>query len=69
MQRALLYYSDKLSLLVATEFNTCCIIAVSLVSPAIVSPITVVGVKQIDVLVVITGQELCTDRMVQQSFV
>lgn len=33
----------------------------SLVSPAIVSTITVVGVKQVDVLVVVTGQELCTD--------
>lgn len=41
-----------------TEFNTCGIIAVSLVSPPIVSTVTVVGVKQVDVLVIVTGQEL-----------
>lgn len=39
----------------------------SLVSPAIVSPITVVGVKQVDVLVIITGQELYTDKKGSKS--
>lgn len=42
--------------------STCSIIAVTLVSPAIVCPVTVVGVKQVDVLVVVTDQELCTER-------
>lgn len=42
--------------------HTCGIVAVSLVSLAIVGPIAVVGVKQIDVFVVVTGQELWKDQ-------
>lgn len=34
----------------------------SLVSPSIVRPIAVVGVKQVDVLVIVTGQELCRQK-------
>lgn len=34
----------------------------SLVSPEIVSPVAVVGVKQVDVLIVVTGQQLCTRK-------
>lgn len=44
--------------------NTCGVVAVSLVSPEIVGPVAVVGVKQIDVLVVVTGQQLCTKKTV-----
>lgn len=40
----------------------------TLVSPAIVSPIAVVGVKQVDVLVIVTGQELCTQKKGQTGF-
>lgn len=43
--------------------DTCGVVAVSLVSPEIVGPIAVVGVKQVDVLVVVTGQQLCTQRV------
>lgn len=39
----------------------------SLVSPVVVSPVTVVGVKQVDVLVIVTGQELCTDERGQKG--
>lgn len=42
--------------------HTCGIVAVSLVSLAIVGPIAVVGVKQVDVFVVVTGQELWKDQ-------
>lgn len=47
--------------------NTCSIIAVSLVSPAVVSPVAVVGVKQVDVLIIVTGQELCTHKRGQMA--
>lgn len=67
-QRALVYHCNKSLLLLGAEFNTCSIIAVSLVSPAIVSTITVVRVKQVDVLIVVTGQELCTDRKDHRHF-
>lgn len=39
--------------------DTCGVVAVSLVSPEIVGPVAVVGVKQVDVLVIVTGQQLC----------
>ena len=38
--------------------GTCGIVTMSLVSPVVVGSVTVVGVKQVDVLVVVTGQEL-----------
>lgn len=47
--------------------RTCGIVAVSLVSLAIVSPVAVVGVKQIDVFVVVTGQELWKDQTGQMD--
>lgn len=56
---ARLYCCQELLWQSAAEAGTCGVVAVSLVSPAIVGPVAVVGVEQIDVLVVVAGQELC----------
>lgn len=56
---ARLYCCQELLWQSAAETGTCGVVAVSLVSPAIVGPVAVVGVEQIDVLVVVAGQELC----------
>lgn len=47
--------------------STCGIIAVTLISPEIVCPITVVGVKQVDVFIIVTSQELWTYRKCQTA--
>ena len=39
-------------------FHTGGIVAMALVSPAVVSSVAVAGVKQVDVLIVVTGKEL-----------
>lgn len=41
------------------QFPTCGVVAVTLVLPDVVGPVAVAGVKQVDVLVVVTGQQFC----------
>lgn len=41
--------------------GTCGVVAVSFVSAQVVRPVAVVGVKQVDVFVVVTGQEFWAD--------
>lgn len=49
---------SQLNQIKAFRFETCSIVAVALVSPAVICSITVARVKKVDVLVIVTRQQL-----------